>query len=365
MLSDLDLLRRCRLHHLRVNLSMRPAFQDGLNGGTQSAVETAWKNERSIVETFHLAQDDNIFAYEVDWEPSYGTQETRRRLDPDWRQWVTAHYPSLADAERAWGVPAPKDAQGALTNPSGAQMSASGGPDTKLVAAYRHFLDDWLVASYGTLARRLHALDPNHPVSFRMASSGDPTNNSAGEAPYQFEGLARAVDFLSPECYGRIGSAEREKSIRFEIAYGRAVAPTMPIIWAETGVSAWEETEQADDPEALAFEGHYFDLFYRLARQSGADGIFWWWYPGGYRTGERSDYGIINPDGTDRPATTAIRQQGPLFLSDPPPAPPNVVLTYTRDAHPDGIFGIYRALEAPFYDAIAHGRRPGLKPVTP
>ena len=41
------------------------------------------------------------------------------------------------------------------------------------------------------------------------------------------------------------------------------------------------------------------------------DGVAWWWYPGGYRVNERSDFGIINPDGTDRPVTKVIREFGP------------------------------------------------------
>ena len=69
----------------------------------------------------------------------------------------------------------------------------------------------------------------------------------------------------------------------------------------------------APDPKKLAFEGRYYADFYRMMIESGADGVFFWWYPGGFRLGENSDFGIINPDGTDRPATTVIRSEGPAF----------------------------------------------------
>ena len=42
-------------------------------------------------------------------------------------------------------------------------------------------------------------------------------------------------------------------------------------------------------------------LSYRMFIESGADGVFFWWYPGGFRLGENSDFGIINPDGTTDP----------------------------------------------------------------
>ena len=41
----------------------------------------------------------------------------------------------------------------------------------------------------------------------------------------------------------------------------------------------------------------------RLLIESGADGVYFWWYPGGFRVNENSDYGIINPDGTDQRST--------------------------------------------------------------
>jgi len=101
--------------------------------------------------------------------------------------------------------------------------------------------------------------------------------------------------------------------------------------------------------------------FYDLARSSGADGLVWWWYPGGFRVGENSDFGLINPDGTDRPATAVVRREGRGFLAAPPPSVPDIWLDYDRDQHPDGTVGVFRALKTPFADALAHGQHPGLR----
>ncbi len=98
-----------------------------------------------------------------------------------------------------------------------------------------------------------------------------------------------------------------------------------------------------------------------MMTESGADGVFFWWYPGGFRRGENSDFGIINPDGTDRPATKIIRSLGQKFLHASKPAKPNYWIRVDRDRDPRGLFGIYTAAQAEFWKAIADGYRPGVK----
>ena len=355
----LDLLRRCRDHHLRVNMSLRPGVSSYLQEADRDGAERrAWDTFQGIITRYRLAQNDTIFAYEIDWEPDFARYGRQKRTDGDWAKWVNAHYGSVAAAEQAWGVPAPRDAQGSLTGPSGAQLQSAGGPDTQMVAAYRRFLDDWLAETYGLPARRIRALAPHQSVSFRMTGASDPLWGDGGES-YQFEGLARALDFLAPESYGQIGHDDGDLAALFRIAYARSVAPHEPALWAETGMSVWAGA--GDDPDALRTQGTYYARFYELARQSGADGIFWWWYPGGYRVSENSDFGLINPDGTDRPATAAIRRFGPAFRDAPAPPAPDVWLDYDRDQHPDGVVGVFRALKAPFAAALAQGHRPGLR----
>jgi len=65
--------------------------------------------------------------------------------------------------------------------------------------------------------------------------------------------------------------------------------------------------------------------------------MFSWWYPGGFRCGENSDFGIINPDGSDRPVTKVIRKLGPQLLNY---APANLIdhwITIDRDARAEGL----------------------------
>lgn len=361
----LDLLRRCRAHHLRVNLSLRPVVSTYLQEADRDEAERrAWKTFSSIITYYRLAQNDTVFAYDIDWEPDFARYGRQRRTDADWAAWVNARYGTLAAAESAWGAMAPRDGSGRLTGPSGKSLTLPGGPETKMVAAYRRFLDDWLAETYSIPARRIRALAPHQYVSFRMTGASDPLWDDGGEG-YQFEGLARAVDFLSPESYGQVGTPAGDLAIPFRIAYARSVAPHEPVLWAETGMSVWNNGAGADEPDALTTQGTDYAKFYDLARSSGADGIVWWWYPGGFRVGENSDFGLINPDGTDRPATAVVRREGPRFLAAPPPPAPNIWLDYDRDQHPDGAVGVFRALKAAFADALARGRTPGLRAKAP
>ena len=113
--------------------------------------------------------------------------------------------------------------------------------------------------------------------------------------------------------------------------------------------------------ELLDFQAEYYGHLYRMFISSAADGIFFWWYPGGYRVNERSDYGIINPDGSDRPVTETLRRMGPRFLAGPEKPAPDYWIGIDRDLHPAGIAGIYKLTGDRFWDAREAGKTPGFK----
>lgn len=82
---------------------------------------------------------------------------------------------------------------------------------------------------------------------------------------------------------------------------------------------------------------------------------------GGYRLNEQSDYGIISPDGTDRPVTRVIREWGPKFLAAPKPPPPTVWIAVDRDRDARGLPGLYEAVKGEYWQAVEQGRGVGLK----
>lgn len=346
----LDLLRRLDNLGLKANLSLRP--------GTPMDFE--WEKMRELIEYYRLPEHDCVFALDLAWEPMFGDHDARRRWDPEWRAWVTDRYGSIENAEKDWGFAGPRDADGHLTNPLGEHIIGDG-PWRVMTAAYRRFLDTLLYEKYSAARDLVRSVDPVHLVSFRMAEAGNPTFRWDKAIPYDFAYLAGAVDLLEPEAYGRIGDWEKVKPGWVTFEYARWAGPHLPMVWAEMGVHAWVESQMRATPERLQFQADYYTHFYRMITRSGADGIFFWWYPGGYRVGERSDYGIIEPDGLDRPVSRVIRENAQAYLRAPQLRPVDHFIEFDRDLHPEGLIGIYEAAQKEFWQAIEDGQTPGLK----
>jgi hypothetical protein len=347
----LDLLRRLDARGMKANLSLRPT----------TYFDFEWDKIREMIQYYHLPEQDTVFALDLAWELMFGDWAARRRFDPDWRAWTIERYGSLENAERDWAFPAPRDDKGEVTNPQGEQLSKDG-PWRAMVAAYRRFLDTLLYDKHACVRRMVRSVDPNHLISFRMAEAGSPTFRWDKAIPFDFTYLAGGIDVLEPEAYARIGTEwDKVKPAWFEFEYARWASPAIPMFWAEMGCTQWVESLMGTTPERLQFQGDYFTLFYRMLISSGSDGIFYWWLPGGYRTNERSDFGIIEPDGSDRPATAVIRNNAKAFLDGPDARPIDTWIEFDRDAHPDGIAGIYDQAKDAFWQAIDAGKAPGLR----
>lgn len=346
----LDLLRRLDALGLNANLSLRPG----------TPIDFEWDKMREMIEHYRLWDNDTVYAYDLAWEPLWWGHDKRKRWDKDWDAWIVERYGSIENAEKDWGFLAPRDEAGAVTNPSAQQLETDG-EWRVMVCAYRRFLDTLLYKYYSEARTLVRSVDPNHLVSFRMTETGDPTMSWHGVLAYDFPYLAAAVDILEPEGYGRIGDWERVKPGWFEYEYARWTAPHLPVLWAEAGVHAWDMAAGISPPGRLEFQGEYYGHFYRMLINSGADGIYWWWYPGGFRYGENSDYGIINADGTDRPNSEAIREHAEAFTDGPDAKIIDHWIEIDRDARADGVVGIYKTVGDEFWKAIEDGHAPGLR----
>lgn len=346
----LDILRRLDERNMKANVGLRPGLPLWFD----------WSKIRNIIESLRLAQNDTVFAYDIAWEPMFGTHEERKRYDQQWEQWIVERYGSVENAEKDWSFRVPRNEDGSVTNPLPHQIDTDG-EWRVMTAAYRRFLDTLLYRMYGDARRLIRKIDPNHYVSFRMAEAGNPNYRWEGRIPYDFPFLAAGVDIIEPEAYGRIGDWEKVKPGWFEFEYAKWAAPEKPTMWAEMGVSTWDISRMIDSPQRMDFQAMFYRAFYRLLISTGANGVFFWWYPGGFRYGENSDYGIINPDGTDKPVTKVIRENAAKFLNGPARRSPDYWITIDRDAHPDGIAGIYDAAKDEFWNAVEQGKYPGLR----
>lgn len=344
-----DLLTRCRRHGIKVNLSLRPG----------TPMDFRWDEMRALIEKHKLSQCDDVFAYDLAWEPFFGPYTARVTWDGDWERWVLGKYGSIEAAEEAWSFPIPRTADGKVTGPSDAQVAADG--DWLAMAVdYRRFVNGLVHDKYAEARRLVRSVDPNHLVSFRMTEAGNPTCGQ-GWMPYDLQALAGAVDLFAPEGYGRIGNWEAVKPGWFEAAYARACDPELPIMWAEFGYSAWDVQAMRAKPEALEFQGQFYRDFYEMVLKSGANGTVCWWFPGGFRYGENSDYGILNPDRTWRPSTRAIHDYAERMKRPRRVPQPDVWIEIDRYKHANGIQGLYADVKDAFWRAIDEGKTPGLR----
>jgi hypothetical protein len=346
----IDILRRLDAAGMKANLALRPCWP----------LSFEWAPIKEIIEYCRLAENDTVFAYDLAWEPMWRGHDQRVPYDAAWAKWIVERYGSVEAAEKDWAFKLPRTPDGKGTNPLGAHVDADG-PWRRMTAAYRRFLDTLLYEKYGAARRLVRSVDPHHLVSFRMAEAANPTLKLDGWISYDWPYLAAAVDILCPEAYGRIGDWEKVKPGWFQAAYACWAGPELPMMWAECGVSVLELGRKAGSPERLEYQAQFYRDFYRMLAGSGADGVFFWWYPGGFRVGEGSDYGIINPDGTDRPVTAIIRGNAKKFVEGLSSATADHWIEFDRDAHTDGVTGIYAAVKDAFWKAIADGHVPGLK----
>ena len=343
----LDFLRRARNLDLHVNLGLRPG----------TPFDFRWEEMKEIIQYYLLPKNDTLFAYDLAWEPMFEGHDGRRRWDRDWEQWILDRYGSLESAGADWGFAVPREG-GQVTNPPDSQLTADGGWN-RMIAAYRRFADDLTGEKYAHARRLVQSVDPHHLVSFRMDETGDPSYQS-GYMAFDFPGVAPAVDFLAPEGYGRIGDWSRVRPGEFERAYARWAAPGEPMTWAEVGMDIWDRDRMQVNAARSEAQGRFFDDFYRMMEASGANGIFFWWYPGGFRVGENSDFGVINPDRTDRPATASIRRHAREFIEAPTVFPQGLKVQIDRDNHASGLFGIYQDKADTFWKSVAAGHPPVL-----
>jgi hypothetical protein len=80
----------------------------------------------------------------------------------------------------------------------------------------------------------------------------------------------------------------------------------------------------------------YHEMYYRLADEVGINGTFPWWWPGGYRFAEYSDFGIVDPDGVVRSAGELITQYSKSLKKPRSRRQPDVWHTIDREANAGG-----------------------------
>ncbi|MHB8969399.1 MAG: glycoside hydrolase 5 family protein [Pirellulaceae bacterium] len=315
----LDFVYRCRKHDIFVNLFC----------GLASPLAFQEKELQEYIATARLADNPTIMAYDTIWEPgNYVFQGDRRSgWDDAWRDWVVEQYGSIEAAEADWGVTGQRDPQKRLTSPPDEHFRTDG-PWRTLMAAYRRFMDDLTSRKWNRAHRKLREFDPNHLISFRQGNT----------LPHDFvfTGTPKHIDFICPEGYSIPDSEDGYNAAGFITKYVHFTTGGKPIVWAEFGQSVWDPKPMSPSPVRIEEVSKYHELFYRMALESGANGTIPWWWPGGFRVGENSDFGIIHPDGSPRPAAQLITTYGPRLQTERQWPTATAWFDMDRDAHAGG-----------------------------
>lgn len=355
----LDFMRRCRNHDIYVYLliqthevTVEPHYFEGL------MMPFHFQEEKvaDFIQETRMAENPALFAWDLIWEPSNwlfkdsvyffgwdGDPDFRSRWDSDWEVWIMERYGSLAHAESDWGFSVPRAPDGSITSPS-SRMFEVDGPWRIMMAAYRRFMGDLMNRQYNDACRILRRLDPNHLISYRQGNM-PPTD-------YTLTSTLKHIDFFSMEAYSFPPAENGVNKVGFVNRYLSYALENKPFMWNEYGYGGpWGKHTRHLDGEDIDYQYEYVEMVNSEAYHNGANGIAPWWYAGGLRASEKTDFGITTPEGTLRPSGESVKRYAGLYRTQPPDRPePDTWLTIDPDAHSGGLWYIAHHFGADAYE---------------
>ncbi len=341
----MDFLDRAHNHGVKVHI-----FIPGLD-----PLRPNFGLAESLIRSARLPQSPAFFAYDVGWEVNVGPYDRRRLYDEVWQKWVIDQYGSIENAENDWHYK-PERVDGVITGPKDDQLQKDG-PWNVYVAAYRHFWDDEISRRYRNVRQFLNDIDPHALVCARSGYGGTGSVWAAQFFPFDLASGAKHLDFTSPEAYALGGDRLGFLKGGLITLYGRFVSGGKPVFWAEHGMSIWPQCNE----EMLENQRRYYENMFYMISASGANGSAGWWWPGGYRFNEKSDFGITNPDGTPRPAALELQKAAETLKSPRAAKSPDMFIEIDRDKYAAGIAGIYAEHQDVYVEAVESGKTPAVR----
>ena len=311
----------------------------------------------ALIKAARLWERPAMFAYDTGWEVRIGVEDRRQGADPMWKRWIMDRYGSVENAEKDWGFTLRKEANGRVHGPTDDQVSQDG-PWNRMVAAYRRFWDDQFSRKYAKTKQVVHSIDPYHPIGVRSGFGGTGTSApyALPQMPVDLFSGAKHLDYISPEGYNINGDRESFREAGFTTLYGHFVSGGKPIYWAELGKSAGLNPT----PEGLEGQREFYENIYRMFYETRSAGSAAWWWPG-YLIWEKSDYAVINPDFTLRPAAYEFTKMAKTAASPYPAKKPNYWIEVDRDPYVIGYAGMLAAKRAEYGKAVSEGKTVGLR----
>ena len=348
----LHLIRLCEHYGLYVNLTLRPHA---------NPFDFSREEVKAMIEKWRLPALDVMVGYDIAWEryvgtyePCYGNRNGRKYFNDDWRFFLLNRYGSYENAEKQLGYPLPRDEEGNVVGLPD-DMLREDGPYNKLVAAYRTCIDHAVRRAHIAACDYIRSLDPNHIIGARSGDASTIPLVDPGIYGYDYNATSAAFDYCSPESYALSDDWNSVRQGVFTAVYARYANPGNVVKWMEFGKSIWTGSNFTPNTKNKEFQAEYYRRFFDMLIAGHSTGMFCWWYYGGYRIGENSDFGIVDPDGGIRPVTRVISEYAPKFLNQPLLKAPDVTITIDRDLHSDGLRSVYRGVEDELFQAISEG----------
>ena len=374
-----DFLARCLKHDIRVVYFMHRA--NPLQGPNLEYF-------KRHIDLAGLKDHPAILAWDIAWEPIYHAGAGSRSVEfltAAWNVWIVDRYGSLDSAERDWdfkldrvtrriGRKGPPLEMAAVPE---ARCFGAHGEWDRAVAAFRRFFSDHVGRAYGQFIRQIRAHDPAHLVTFRFGACGIPDGPRFAHS--HSASVAKHVDFLCPEGYnlqtGGWATSTPADDLRkggLVTLFYRFLSREKPVVWMEFGYTVngmagpWKTGMEHISPAELAIQRTEHQHFFRMFLESGARGAAPWWFPGGYRVGEGSDFGVLEPDGSERPVCEVLRTLFPEFarvdtgtcVAAAGGKEADTVIDLDFDAHYADAWEFYAAQ---YSDAVKSGGRPKLR----
>ncbi|NCO41302.1 MAG: hypothetical protein COZ06_19590 [Armatimonadetes bacterium CG_4_10_14_3_um_filter_66_18] len=314
--DQLDFLDRCERHGIKVFLFMP-------NARPFAGANVAWVKD--YLAKAGIKDHPAIMTWELSWEPihgSWGVPSGLEFMQDPWNAWVAQRYGSLDNAVTDWGFRPELTKDGKLPVPT-QEMTLKHGAWDPLVAAFRRAWSDVFSQAYREIVSDLRSYDPRHLISFRFGACSIPGGQAFAHA--HSVGVLKHVDFMNPEGYslrkgwGLPTPAEDLRRGGVITLYFRHFSGEKPVVWMEFGYTVngihepWTPGRLHVKPEELANQVAEYEALYAMFIESGARGAAPWWLPGGFRLGENSDFGVLEPEGSERPVCQVIRKYLPQF----------------------------------------------------
>lgn len=319
---------------------------------------------QNFIERFGLKDSDTIIGYDIAWEtmpsykPSWCNNVGMILYDNEWTEWLKDNYGSVEKAEEEWGYQLERDENG---NAKGLEwINAVDYKDEarrKAVIAYRRWMDDKTAEMFAAVCDDLHDVDPNHLISARLGMYTGWPNAGINHIGWEYSAVASSLDIMGPEGYGYYSTWDGDfETAAFSVAYSRASCER-PLIWFEFGTPCWTGSAYSSEYDnGKDNQLEYFKLINRALDVSQSNGIFYWWYAGGYRMNEGSDYGIINPDGSYRPVTKLLKDYAKGFKKGGAVKLSKEPMKIKADASGTGVCGVWNAVVFDFQSAVENGK---------